>query len=88
MAITLDPATEARIQKELARGIYASPDELITHALDRIAADEDWLLRNRDAINERLDQSFAAAERGESYSPQEAQAILAQRRADRSSHAA
>ena len=41
MPITLDPATEARIQRELARGIYATPDELITRAIDRIAADED-----------------------------------------------
>jgi predicted transcriptional regulator len=80
MPITLDPATEARIQRELARGIYATPDELITRAIDSIAADEDWLLRNREAINERLDESFAAAERGETYSPEEAQAILGKRR--------
>ena len=88
MAFTLHPATEQRIQRELDRGVYSNPDELLTHALDLVAEREDWLLRNKEAINERLDESFAAAERGESHSPEEAQAILTKRRAERDSRAA
>jgi hypothetical protein len=49
---------------------------------------EDWLLRNKDAVNRALDESFAAKERGESYSMEEAEAILAQRRAARAAQAA
>jgi len=50
MNLTLDPPTEQRIQRELARGPYREPSELINHALDLFDAQEDWLLRNRDAI--------------------------------------
>ena len=34
MAITLDPATEQRTQRELDRGHYGSPAEVIAQALD------------------------------------------------------
>ena len=97
------PATEARIQAELATGRYAAPDELLNRALDSLNASleadramnepapkemEDWLLRNKDAVNAALDESFAAKERGDSYSMEEAEAILAERRAARSRQAA
>src|SRR6266702_2927881 len=65
MSLALDPATEQRIQRELARGPYREPSELINRALDLFDAQEDWLLRNKDAINERLEESFAQIERGE-----------------------
>jgi Arc/MetJ-type ribon-helix-helix transcriptional regulator len=82
MAITLDPVLEQRIQRQLDRGPYATPAELINRALDVLEA-EDWLLENREAINAALDQSFAAKERGEGYSPEESMALLAARRAAR-----
>jgi Arc/MetJ-type ribon-helix-helix transcriptional regulator len=99
MSFDLDPATEQRLQQELAAGPYRDPAELIAHALDLIQAEResaqpvdqamnDWLLRNKDAVNARLDESFAAKERGESYSPEEAETILAERRAARVSRAA
>jgi Arc/MetJ-type ribon-helix-helix transcriptional regulator len=84
MSLTLDdPIIEQRIQRVLARGVYPEPAEVMSHALDLLEAEEDWLLRNREAIIERLEVSFAQAERGESYSPEEARTILAERRAAR-----
>ena len=94
MSLVLSPATEARIQAELATGRYAAPDELLNRAPDSLEAEqaqseptpkemEDWLLRNKDAINAALDQSFAQAERGEGYSPEESCALLARHRAQR-----
>jgi Arc/MetJ-type ribon-helix-helix transcriptional regulator len=94
MSLVLSPATEARIQAELATGRYAAPDELLNRALDSLEAErtvnepipkemEDWLLRNKEAISRDLEESFAQSERGEGYSPEESRAILAQRRADR-----
>ena len=41
MAITLDPATEQRIQRELDRGHYASPAEVIAQALDLLEAEQE-----------------------------------------------
>jgi len=94
MSLVLSPDTEARIQAELATGRYAAPDELLNRALDSLEAErtvsepipkemEDWLLRNKEAINRDLEESFAQSERGEGYSPEESRALLAQHRAER-----
>jgi len=86
MSLAFDPAIEQRIQRQLERGSYSDPTEVINRALDLLEAQEvaeDWLFRNKDAINQRLDESFAAAARGESYSLEDAQRILAERRAAR-----
>jgi Arc/MetJ-type ribon-helix-helix transcriptional regulator len=91
MTLTLDPAIELRIQRHLDEGRFCDPSEFIAHALDLVEAEqtgdrvddramEDWLLRNKEAINRGLDESFAVKERGESYSPEEAWAILEARR--------
>jgi len=86
MAITLDAAIEERIQRQIDRGAFREPAELLAHALDLVEAEaepEDWLLRNKKAINADLDESFAQAARGEGYSPEESRALLAPRRASR-----
>jgi hypothetical protein len=98
MTLTLDPALEQRLQQELARRDIDSPADLIAHALDLLEAEptaeatnqamNDWLHRNKAAINAGLVESFAAKERGASYSPEEARAILAERRAARANRAA
>jgi Arc/MetJ-type ribon-helix-helix transcriptional regulator len=83
MAITLDPATEQRIQRELDRGHYGSPAEVIEHALNLLQAEEDWLADNSRAIHDHIEESFAAADRGETYTPEQARALLAKSRAGR-----
>jgi len=88
MTLTLDPATEQRLQQELATGQYREPADLIAHALDLVKAEreqkaEDWLTRNKEAIKADLEESFAEEARGESYSPEEARAFLARHRASR-----
>ncbi len=95
MTLNLDPATEQLLQQELATGRYREPSDLIAHALDLVKAERagseamnDWLLRNKAAINAALDESFAAKERGESYSPEQVETILAERRAARTRQAA
>lgn len=79
MTLTLDAQTEQRIQRELDRGHYADPSEVIAHALDLLQDQEDWLLHNKDAINERLGESIAQAQRGEIYTADEAARILDER---------
>jgi Arc/MetJ-type ribon-helix-helix transcriptional regulator len=88
MAITLDAAIEQRIQRQLDRGAFREPAELLAHALDLVEAEamqEDWLTRNKEAINADLDKTFDQVARGEGYSLEESRALLAQHRA---SHAA
>jgi hypothetical protein len=50
------------------------------HALDLLAAEEDWLHLNKKAIQQHLEESFAQAERGETYTPEEARKMLATHR--------
>jgi plasmid stabilization system protein ParE/Arc/MetJ-type ribon-helix-helix transcriptional regulator len=83
MSLALDPATEQRIQREIARGPSREPAELINRALDLLESQENWLLRNKDAINERLEESMAQAERGEVYTPEEVRDLLNQDRQSR-----
>ena len=88
MPLTLDPQIEQRIQRELARGHYTDAAQVIHRALDLLAAQEDWLLRNREAIHERIEDSVAAAERGELYTDEEAARLLDQRIAERAARRA
>jgi Arc/MetJ-type ribon-helix-helix transcriptional regulator len=46
MTLTLDAATEQRIQRVIERGHYKTPAEVIARALDLLDAKEEWLLRN------------------------------------------
>lgn len=80
MPIRLTKATEERIRQHLDRGGYETVSELLEQALDLLDAEEDWLLRNRQAIGTDLDESFAQDARGEGLSVDETRAILARRR--------
>jgi Arc/MetJ-type ribon-helix-helix transcriptional regulator len=85
MSLTLDSATEDRIQRELARGSYREPAEVISRALDLLEANREELDNRRIALLVRIEESFAQADRGETYSSEEARAELAARRAVRAS---
>ena len=64
MNLTLDPATEHRIQREIDLGHYRDPAEVIARAVSLLEAEENWLLENKDALNQRLEESMAQIERG------------------------
>lgn len=80
MTLTLDAATEQRLQRELATGHFSGPSELIAHALDLMVAEREELAVRRAQIVARLEESYAQSERGETYSSEEARVILAKRR--------
>jgi antitoxin ParD1/3/4 len=80
MAITLDPATEQRIQHEVDRGLYATPDEVISQALDLLQAERDWVEIDKIALNTRLEESVAQIDRGEGIPGDQLLEALAERR--------
>lgn len=90
MQVTLDPESEQILQRALEQGHYTSPEQALAQAVRLLAEqnEDDWLLRNREAINAALNESFAAKEQGEFFSPEQAQAILNERRASRTREAA
>jgi len=85
MTLTLDPVLEKRIQRQLERGIFREPTELLAHALDLLEAEdsEDWLLRNKVAVNRLIEESFERVAREGTSSPEETLQMLAERRASR-----
>jgi len=87
MAVNLNPATEQRIQRQAELGPFHEPDEVVNRALDLLESQESWIARNRDAISERLEHSWAQAERGEVYTAEEARALLAEDRRKRAANA-
>jgi Arc/MetJ-type ribon-helix-helix transcriptional regulator len=64
MNLTLDPATEQRIQREIDLGHYRDPTEVVARAVSLLEAEENWLLENKDALNQRLEESMAQIKRG------------------------
>ena len=83
MGLVLDPATEQRltqrIQREIELGHCQDAAEVITRALNLLEAQEEWLLTNKDAINQRLDESMAEIERGEGIPGDQLREVLASR---------
>ncbi len=83
MNLNLDPATEQRIQREIDLGYYSEPAEVIARAVALLEAEEDWLLLNKAAINQRLEESMAQIERGEGIPGDELLDYLAKKRKTR-----
>jgi Arc/MetJ-type ribon-helix-helix transcriptional regulator len=83
MDLSLDHASEQRIQREIERGHYREPAEVVAHALALLADQEDWLLRDKTVINQRLDESYAQIQLGEGIPGDEVRAILGRDRAAR-----
>jgi Arc/MetJ-type ribon-helix-helix transcriptional regulator len=69
MALELNSTSKQRIQPQAELGPFHEPDEVVNRALDLLESQESWIARNRDAIRERLEHSWAQAERGEVYTP-------------------
>ena len=81
MAITLDAAIEQRIQRQIDRGAFREPAELLAHALDLVEAEAE-LDAHRTAWIARLEESCAQADRGEGCTEEELRARMAGRRAN------
>ena len=76
MNLNLDAESAQRIERELARGHYREPAEVVARALTLLEAQEEWFQRNKDAINDRLEESAAQVKRGKFHTPEEAARIL------------
>jgi|tagenome__1003787_1003787.scaffolds.fasta_scaffold16917670_2 antitoxin ParD1/3/4 len=64
MIIELKPEMEALIQRQLASGAFASPEEVIQRALEFLSV-EDWLIENRDDLSAKIQEGWDEATRGE-----------------------
>jgi Arc/MetJ-type ribon-helix-helix transcriptional regulator len=76
MAIQLNPEQEHRIAEALRTGAYQSPDDVIDHALDVLQEQDEWLIANRQALEEKIRTGIDELERGEGIPEHELDAYL------------
>ncbi|MGD0826188.1 MAG: hypothetical protein ABR908_16510 [Terriglobales bacterium] len=86
MEIRLRPELEELIKQDVQRGPYESVDEFVEQAVSMLHEQEAWLAANRVAIQTKIAEGYASAQRGELFGPDEVRAKLAELKRARSSH--
>jgi antitoxin ParD1/3/4 len=65
MTVQLSPRLEALVREDVERGPYRSIDEFVEQAVTELHEREQWLSSHREEIRVKIDEGWAAAERGE-----------------------
>jgi antitoxin ParD1/3/4 len=65
MNIRLRPELEEMIKQDVQRGPYQTVDEFVEHAVSLLHEQEAWLAEHGSEIRAKIDQGYAAAQRGE-----------------------
>jgi Arc/MetJ-type ribon-helix-helix transcriptional regulator len=65
MEIRLRPELADLIKQDVQRGSYKTVDEFVECAVSMLHEQEVWLAQNRAEIGTRIDEGYAAAQRGE-----------------------
>ena len=76
MEIRLRPELENLIKQDVEHGPYQTVDEFVERAVSMLHEQEVWLAQNRSDIARKIEEGYAAAERGELLDPAEARAKL------------
>ena len=65
MKIELKPELEALIKQDIERGAYKSVDEFVEQAVSLLHEQETWLAEQGSEIRAKIEEGYAAAQRGE-----------------------
>ncbi len=65
MKIELRPELEALIKQDVERGAYKSVDEFVEQAVSLLHEQEAWLAEQGSEIRAKIEEGYAAAQRGE-----------------------
>jgi antitoxin ParD1/3/4 len=65
MKIQLRPELEQLIRQDVQRGPYQTVDEFVEHAVSLLHEQEAWLAEHSSEIRGKIEQGYAAAQRGE-----------------------
>ena len=80
MKIHLRPELEELIKQDVQRGPYQSVDEFVEHAVSLLHEQETWLAEHRTEIAAKIEQGYAAAQRGELLDSDQVRATLEKRK--------
>jgi len=81
MRIELDPAIEARMQKQMEATGAVSLEEVLNQLLQTQEEQDRWLLENRDWLDAKIRRGLEQLDRGEGIPEDELDAYLARRKA-------
>ncbi len=76
MNIHLRPELEELIKQDVERGPYQSVDEFVERAVSLLHEQESWLAEHASEIRAKIDQGYAAAQRGELIDAEDVRATL------------
>ncbi len=65
MKIELKPELEALIKQDVERGPYKSVDEFVEQAVSLLHEQEAWLAEQGSEIRAKIEEGYAATQRGE-----------------------
>lgn len=77
----LDPAIEARMQRQMEATGAVSLEEVLNHLLRTKEEQDLWLLENRDAVDAKIRRGLEQLDRGEGIPEDELDEYLAKRKA-------
>lgn len=80
MNVRLRPEIEKLIKQDVERGPYQSVDEFIERAVSMLHEQEAWLAENRADIKAKIDEGYAAAQRGELIDGDEVRSRMEERK--------
>lgn len=80
MNVRLRPELEKLIKQDVQRGAYQSVDEFVERAVSMLHEQEAWLAENRAEITAKIEEGYAAAQRGELVEPEEVRSRLDHRK--------
>jgi antitoxin ParD1/3/4 len=76
MELTLSPELEHRLELRLREGRWKTASEVLETALDILDDMDGHSVMSRDELNAKLEESFAAAERGDTISGEDLEAEM------------
>jgi antitoxin ParD1/3/4 len=80
MEIRLRPELAELVKQDIERGPYKSVDEFVEEAVSMLHEREAWLTQNRSEIAAKIEEGFAASQRGELIDADTARATIAEQK--------
>jgi antitoxin ParD1/3/4 len=80
MKIHLRPELEEMIKRDVQHGPYQSVDEFVEHAVSLLHEQETWLAEHGSEIRAKIEQGYAAAQRGELIDPDQVRSKIDERK--------
>jgi putative addiction module CopG family antidote len=80
MKIHLRPELEEMVRQDVQRGPYQTVDEFVEHAVSLLHQQEAWLAEHGSEIRAKIEQGYAAAQRGELIGSDQVRSKLGERK--------